>query len=51
MAGRFLARTGWPVPRFWNNEILSNTDGIIAVIRDECWPVPGAALSPDTLPR
>jgi hypothetical protein len=28
----FLAQRGWLILRFWNNEILANTDGVIAVI-------------------
>ena len=33
---RFLADRGWLVLRFWNHEVLSNTDGVIAVIRAAC---------------
>jgi very-short-patch-repair endonuclease len=35
---------------FWNNEALSNTDGIIAVIRDECCECAGGGPAP-TLTR
>ena len=33
---RFLSECGWLVLRFWNNEILANTGGVIAVIRAAC---------------
>ena len=29
---RYLEREGYTVLRFWNNEVLSNTDGVIAQI-------------------
>jgi very-short-patch-repair endonuclease len=32
----FLARKGWLMLRFWNNEILANTDGVIPAIQDAC---------------
>jgi very-short-patch-repair endonuclease len=32
----FLERQGWMMLRFWNNEILANTDGVIAVIQTAC---------------
>ena len=32
----FLAQRGWLMLRFWNNEILANTDGVIAVIKEAC---------------
>jgi very-short-patch-repair endonuclease len=35
---------------FWNNETLSNTDGIIAVIRDKCWVWAGGGPRPDPHP-
>ena len=28
--------SGWLMLRFWNNEILANTDGVIAVIKEAC---------------
>jgi very-short-patch-repair endonuclease len=31
-----LADRGWLVLRFWNNEILTNTDGVIATIQEAC---------------
>jgi very-short-patch-repair endonuclease len=31
-----LAERGWLVLRFWNNEILANTDGVISMIQDAC---------------
>ena len=43
---RFLQRRGWRVLRFWNHEILANTDGVIEAILYEL------SLSPHpTLPR
>jgi very-short-patch-repair endonuclease len=29
----FLEREGFRVLRFWNNDVLKNTDGVVAVIR------------------
>jgi very-short-patch-repair endonuclease len=29
---RYLERGGWRVLRFWNNDILENTDGVLEVI-------------------
>ena len=31
-----LAQHGWLVLRFWNNDILANTDGVIALIQRAC---------------
>ena len=31
-----LAEHGWLMLRFWNNDVLQNTDGILEVIMDEC---------------
>jgi very-short-patch-repair endonuclease len=28
----FLQREGWRVARFWSNEVLSNTNGVIEAI-------------------
>lgn len=30
-----LKQCGFRILRFWNNEVLKNTDGVLAVIRDE----------------
>ena len=32
----WLSSQGFIVLRFWNNEILSNIDGVLEVIRQEC---------------
>ena len=43
---RFLGQNGWRLLRFWNHEILSNTDGVIETIYYEL------SVSPlPTLPR
>jgi very-short-patch-repair endonuclease len=33
---QFLEARGWLVMRFWNNEILANTDGVIVLIQEAC---------------
>ncbi|HET7883367.1 MAG TPA: DUF559 domain-containing protein [Acetobacteraceae bacterium] len=33
---RYLQERGWLVLRFWNNEMLENIDGVIAVIHKAC---------------
>jgi very-short-patch-repair endonuclease len=33
---QFLQQRGWLVLRFWNNEILVNTEGVITVIQEAC---------------
>ncbi|MEN8245794.1 MAG: endonuclease domain-containing protein [Thermodesulfobacteriota bacterium] len=33
---RFLVENGFKVLRFWNNEVLSNIDGVLETIRREC---------------
>jgi hypothetical protein len=32
----YLQRYGFKVLRFWNNEVLQNTNGVLAVIRETC---------------
>ena len=32
---KWLESQGWRVMRFWNNDILANTDGVAAVILQE----------------
>ena len=32
----YLIRNGFKVLRFWNNEVLQNTDGVLDVIRNTC---------------
>ncbi len=31
----WLEREGWRVLRFWNNDVLANTDGVVSVILRE----------------
>ncbi|RIA35438.1 very-short-patch-repair endonuclease [Hephaestia caeni] len=42
---RFIEREGYRVLRFWNNEVLENTDGVIEAIRRSLslWEREGAA--------
>src|SRR3989338_2548483 len=32
----YLKQYGFKVLRFWNNEVLQNTNGVLAVIRENC---------------
>jgi very-short-patch-repair endonuclease len=32
----WLEQQGFKVLRFWNNEVLTNTDGVLEVIRENC---------------
>ncbi|NCO60259.1 endonuclease domain-containing protein [bacterium] len=32
----YLQRYGFKVLRFWNNDVLRNTEGVLEVIRDAC---------------
>jgi very-short-patch-repair endonuclease len=47
---RYLECGGWRVMRFWNNEILSNTDGVLLTIKAAldatASPSPGSPRSP-----
>ncbi len=36
----FLRSHGWRVLRFWNNEVLKNLDGVLAVIADNSVALP-----------
>jgi very-short-patch-repair endonuclease len=47
----FLPRQGWLVLRFWNNEILANTDGVIAIIQAACEQRALSSTPSPTLPR
>jgi very-short-patch-repair endonuclease len=38
----YLRQRGWTILRFWNNDVLTNTDGVLATIAD--------ALGPRTTP-
>lgn len=46
----FLAVQGWLVLRLWNNEILHNIDGVIAVIEAACRQR-ALVAPPPSLPR
>jgi very-short-patch-repair endonuclease len=39
---RYLRAQGYRVMRFWNNDVLSNIDGVLTVIDDELREMPGA---------
>jgi len=40
----FLANEGFRVLRFWNNDVLRNTNGVLEVIRSALTPSPGSTL-------
>ncbi|HHT9134933.1 MAG TPA: endonuclease domain-containing protein [Candidatus Avalokitesvara rifleensis] len=37
---RRLEKEGYKVLRFWNNDVLRNTNGVLEVIRENCLPHP-----------
>lgn len=39
----WLQEEGFKVLRFWNHEVLENTDGVLQVILEACGPPVGAA--------
>jgi very-short-patch-repair endonuclease len=45
---RFLEAHGWRVVRFWNNEVMTNREGVLEVIHDALCtgPHPAAARPP-----
>ena len=43
MRDEWLQKNGYKVLRFWNNDVLKNTDGVVQTIVDE--------ISPSPLPR
>jgi very-short-patch-repair endonuclease len=43
---RFLESQGYPVLRFWNNEVLKNIDGVLEVIHRAITPTPTPDPSP-----
>lgn len=47
----YLHRLGWKVLRFWNNDILQNTDGALASILAACEQEQESKPSPCPLPR
>ena len=47
----YLNRLGWKVLRFWNNEILQNTDGVLEVILGACEERREGKPSPNPLPH
>ena len=42
----YFARLGWRVLRFWNNDVLSNTEGVLAQILASLGPHPGPPPAP-----
>ncbi len=42
----YLRRQGFKVLRFWNNEVLQNTNGVLAVIRENCLSHPPTFILP-----
>src|SRR4030067_640175 len=42
----YLQRNGFKVLRFWNNEVLQNTNEVLAVIRENCLYHPPPLSSP-----
>jgi very-short-patch-repair endonuclease len=46
-----LSGLGWKVFRFWNNDILQNTDGVLAVILAACDERRKGKPSPCSLPH
>ena len=37
---KWLHQNGFMVLRFWNNDILKNTEGVVEVIKKICFPLP-----------
>ena len=33
---RWFKEQGFRILRFWNNEVINNTDGVLTVIRENC---------------
>jgi len=33
---KYLIKNGFMILRFWNNEVLQNTDGVLETIRNKC---------------
>lgn len=46
----YVAELGWRVLRFWNNDILQDTDSVLHAILDACNKAEGAKPSPNPLP-
>ena len=42
----YLQAHGWQVLRFWNNDVLNNLDGVLAVIADKLTNTPLSQPSP-----
>jgi very-short-patch-repair endonuclease len=47
----YLSSLGWKVVRFWNNDILQNTDGVLEVILSACEQRGKGRPSPNPLPQ
>ena len=37
---KWLRQNGFMVLRFWNNDVLKNTEGVVEVIKKICSPLP-----------
>ncbi|MEW6599438.1 MAG: DUF559 domain-containing protein [Nitrospirota bacterium] len=42
----FLAKSGFKVLRFWNNDIFTNIEGVLEVIRKNCLETPSPSPPP-----
>jgi very-short-patch-repair endonuclease len=47
----WLEAHGYQVLRFWNNDVLSNTDGVLSLIRETLLTAPGATPHPNPPPQ
>jgi very-short-patch-repair endonuclease len=45
---RYLAEQGYRVLRFWNNDVLSNIDGVLMVLDEALWEAAGRSNSTDS---
>ena len=43
----FLEKEGFRVLRFWNNDVIENLDGVLAMIMDALADGPSPSLSPE----
>lgn len=46
----YLQQQGFSVLRFWNNDVLQNIDGVLAVIRENCLSHPSLTPPPLSSP-
>jgi very-short-patch-repair endonuclease len=45
--GRYLVERGWRMIRFWNNDVLANTEGVLQQILAALGPHPNCEVSTD----